>query len=84
MEHILYSIPAKAYAIILFICGIVLRHYVKCRRLGRINKQGVSEFLTYGHKVIFTGFEKLLMFLGRLLLLAGLLLLGADYINHKD
>ncbi len=84
MEHLHYSIPAKVYAITMLICGITLRHYVKSRRLGRINKEGVSEFSTYGHKVILTGLEKLLMFMGRLLLLFGLLLLGADYINHKD
>ena len=83
METILSNIPAKAYAIALLIIGTLIRHHVKSRRFHRINKQGVSEFTTYGHKVFFTAFEKLLMIIGRLLIVTGLLVLGLEWINHK-
>lgn len=84
METILYHIPAKAYATILILAGYLLKLYVKSRRFYRINKEGVSEFSNFSNKVMLTQFEKLLMLISRLLLLTGILLFGADYINHKD
>ncbi|MCX2429872.1 hypothetical protein [Pedobacter sp. GR22-10] len=82
MEALFHIRTAKFVGLILVLAGCLLRHWMKSRSFNRRNKMGVELFRNHTHQVLLTSFERLLKLLGRLLMILGLIIIGADWIKH--
>ncbi|WP_029985955.1 hypothetical protein [Pedobacter jeongneungensis] len=82
MEALFHITTAKLIGLILILTGCLIRHWMNSRSFNRRNKMGVEIFRNHTHEVLLTSLERLLKLLGRLLLILGLIIIGANWINH--
>lgn len=71
-------------SIILVGIGLALRYWMNRRHFNRNNYAGVQTFRSYEHKVVVGPVERLIKFLGLLLLLAGAIILFVMYSNQRS
>lgn len=71
------------YGIILFLTGLALRYRVNRRRFNRRNVAGLQTFSSYGQSVAISLFERLVKFIGLVMLLFSLYLMAIEWMNHR-
>jgi hypothetical protein len=74
-----YTIPC---ALLLVALGLFIRYHIGRRRFNRRGIGGLQQFPTYGRFIFTVIVERIIHFIGRIALLAGLFLLAITGFNH--